>query len=380
MQCSKRKTVEPYGPDSSEPYYVGSERCGLSGCHNGHEAIYNEFIESGHAYMLKPASSNQGPSYPFDDQHPGGGISTIGPPGNTGWSNYLYVIGGYGWKANFVKTDGKIATEGTPQYIFANQSWTEYHENQDEPYDYNCFRCHTTGAENTGEWSTGIEGTFSLAGVQCEACHGKGSDHVANPSRYNITKNISSELCGQCHSRTSQNSIRVQDGFIQNYQQYNELSQSPHKNFSCNDCHNPHASTVFDENAEGSGVVECTTCHSVYFEAGQKWNSHIHGPTCIDCHMPYAVKSASYTNEYKADLHSHIFKINPDAVGKDSVLFTPEGNYVNLDESDEAAITLDFSCYGCHRDRYGVGGINSPKTISQLSDKAEEIHERDYDD
>jgi hypothetical protein len=374
MQCSKQKSVEPYGPDPSEATYVGSERCGISTCH---ESIYNTFIESGHAHILKPIKGDQGPAYPFDEH---GNIADAGAPGGNTWDDYLYVIGGYKWKANFIKPDGTIETSGTPQYVFAEQSWVAYYTDENKPYDYSCFRCHTTGAENSGEWRSGIQGTFVNNGVQCEACHGKGSIHASNPGRNNITVNRSSELCRQCHSRNPQSSIAAQDGFIQNYQQYNELFFSPHSDYSCNDCHDPHASTVFDNIASGTGVVECTTCHSTNFEAGNKWNSHIHGPTCVDCHMPYAVKSASQTNEYRADLHSHIFKINPDAVDKDSVFFNSGGNLVDTDESDELSITIDFACYGCHRDRNGVGGINSPKTLSQLSDKAEEIHEREYGD
>jgi hypothetical protein len=377
--CSKEKSAEPYGPDPAQPYYVGSERCGISSCH---PTFYNQFIETGHAHILKTVTNNHAPAYPFDNLNKGG-VAAAGAPEGNSWSDYLYVIGGFGWKALFIKENGIIETAGTAQYNLANQSWVAYQGNENQPYDYNCFQCHTSGADSAGEWRSGIQGTFSLAGVQCEACHGKGSQHASHPQQYTMSVNPSIDLCSRCHSRNPQNSIAVQNGFIKNYQQYNELLHSPHRSFRCIDCHNPHASAIFDDIATGNGVRECTSCHHASYQAGGANNRHLQTPsghpTCIDCHMPLATKSAVSINVYKGDIHTHIFKINTDAVSKDSVLWTSNGNFIILDEYDKAAITLDFACYKCHQDENDIGDRNSHKTLVQLAEKAEDIHEGNDD-
>jgi hypothetical protein len=373
--CSKQKTVEPYGPDTPEANYIGSETCGYSTCHL---STYEMFIETGHAHIVSPISGNQGPLYPFDSLRPDGGISQVGPPEGNNWNDYLYVIGGYGWKTLFVKTDGKIETAGAAQYNFEDQTWVVYQENQEQPYDYTCFKCHTTGPDSSGEWQPAVQGSFSLPGVQCEACHGKGSLHAKNPKNYLMHIDRTAELCSSCHMRDPQNSIAVRDEFIRNYQQYNELKHSPHNLISCSICHDPHASAHFDNIARGDGVRECTSCHNPSYESGQANNKHLQAPsgrpTCRDCHMPLAARSATNKNKYQADVHSHIFKINTEAADKDSLMWTPAGDYVSFDQSEEAALTLDFACYGCHKDMQWVGGFNSRKTLQELSDKAKNIH------
>jgi hypothetical protein len=47
---------------------------------------------------------------------------------------------------------------------------------------------------------------------------------------------------------------------------------------------------------------------------------------------------------------------------------------VALDGDGHGAITLDFACYGCHKDEDGVGGNGSMKTMQQLADKAATMH------
>jgi len=48
--------------------------------------------------------------------------------------------------------------------------------NKDYTHDPNCLKCHTTGYGKPGGFKS-IEETPKLAGVQCEACHGPGSEY-----------------------------------------------------------------------------------------------------------------------------------------------------------------------------------------------------------
>ena len=79
----------------------------------------------------------------------------------------------------------------------------------------NCAGCHSTGAQI--EYQDFVDGDVTFKSVvtafdyqdlnmTCEACHGPGSDHVANPDKTTIispqylTAKASNELCGQCHA------------------------------------------------------------------------------------------------------------------------------------------------------------------------------------
>jgi hypothetical protein len=339
------------------------------------------FIESGHPYKLTAVPGDQGPTYPWDDEHTSGAIvNRDGPPANTAWTDFAYVIGGYGWKARFVKPDGKIYTTGTPQLnLWANgPEWVEYHLDEDKPYDYSCFKCHTTGATEDGSWPAGTSGfgSFAFGGVQCEECHGQGSQHVSDPPKYDMMVDRTSNLCGRCHTRDPQNRVLVSGGYIRHHEQYDEMVHSPHAAVGCLGCHDPHASVVYDDVAMGNGVTTpCLTCHGAGATYDASFINHNGSPTCTDCHMPKAAKSARVTsNVYVADIASHTFKIDTMAVDK-SAMWTSDGKFLEQDEFGRGRVTLDFACYSCHADGAGGGGnLASPKTLRQLADRAQGIH------
>ena len=87
----------------------------------------------------------------------------------------------------------------------------------------------------------------------------------------------------------------------------------------------------------------------------------VNGVECVDCHMPFATKSAQALGPFQGDLKTHLFSINTDA---DASLFTEDGNFVLLDDEGKAGATLDFACKRCHRDR----------TLDWLSLKATNFH------
>ncbi|PIU48311.1 MAG: hypothetical protein COS94_02730 [Candidatus Hydrogenedentes bacterium CG07_land_8_20_14_0_80_42_17] len=66
-----------------------------------------------------------------------------------------------------------------------------------------CYACHTTGFGQPGGF-TSFEATPNLVGVQCEACHGAGSAHLAVPmsgkeaGRATIQRKVTS--CVNCHN------------------------------------------------------------------------------------------------------------------------------------------------------------------------------------
>jgi hypothetical protein len=378
-------------PDNAAPTqaYVGSATCGNAGCH---QDKYNTFIESGHPYKLTEVLGDQGPTYPFDNEHTSGGIVSRDGPApdpSTPWTDYAYVIGGYGWKARWVKPDGKIYTATAKAQLNlwgTGAEWVEYHLGEDRSYDYACFKCHTTGASEEGSWPAGTTGfgTFAFGGVQCEECHGQGAQHASDPKRFAMTVDRNATLCGRCHTRDPQNRVEVSvpsppdpaKKYIRHHEQYDEMVHSPHAAVGCNACHDPHASTVYDAVAAGTGVIaDCADCHQV--QAANRAHNSV--PECVDCHMPKAAKSARFDpdNPYVADVRSHTFMIDPTQIDK-SAMWTSDGEFMKQDEFGRGRITLDFACYSCHKDDptnpTNPGAPYTYKTPTQLINRATGMH------
>ncbi len=385
--------------------YVGSDNCKM--CHS---VKYNDWAASGHPYKFNVTAGDEGPVYPaeavnFQSQW----LENLGD-GTHDWGNVAGVIGGYGWKARFVGTDGHIiGTAGSAfstglghnQFNFRggeNHGWVDYHPEDQKIYNYSCFKCHTTGGDTTGTWLAGVDGlgTFTEGGIGCEACHGPGSDHIAGPSKDNIDKvyeqvhkdNASGGLtvdgvvqtpdpngddvnfmCGTCHNRDYKAQINVSGGFIKHHEQWDEMATTKHggENHSCSTCHDPHKRTIWD----GDGITK--TCNTAECHGGNNETTHLNhadGVTCIDCHMPFAAKSGTKRGDsgYKGDVRSHLLIINPSAES----MFTEDGKWVKDDEERTAALSPHFACLGCHNDSDTDTIPN--KTIKQVAAAAAGMH------
>jgi len=383
--CTKDKTTE-----TPVAAFVGSATCGTTNCH---ETIHDTWAESGHPYKLTKIDGVAPTAFPAHAQFP---QDPQGPPEGYTWEDVTYMIGGYGWKMRWVDDQGYVVTSGAAgnlvQYNFEDnpgEEWVTYTQDEPGTKPYNCGKCHTTGWIADEDWETdgtlddnqdglpGMHGTFEATGIHCEQCHGPGSLHADAPSSNEMELTLSSDLCGQCHMRNADHSIAASGGFIKHHEQYDEWLHSPHNPSrqagapGCNDCHDPHASTQFDDVAMGMGVkTDCQSCHGDITTT-----DHVGDATCVDCHMPQASKTAVKWHEYKGDIKTHIWAINTDPVGKTDGMFNAEGNLVLEDGSGKAAVTLDFACYGCHAEPgTGEGGDASEKTLQQLSDRAVGIH------
>ena len=67
--------------------------------------------------------------------------------------------------------------------------------------DYKCVGCHVTGYGEIGGSSLGF--TKKLENVQCETCHGPGSEHVAAKGLEEppaIQRHTPSPICTNCHN------------------------------------------------------------------------------------------------------------------------------------------------------------------------------------
>ncbi len=338
-------SIREYKRTSDE--YAGSDLCKL--CHS---SINDDYMKSGHPYKLTKIEGGP-PVFPS-----GTSPGVPNPPADKTWDDISYLIGGFGWKARFMDSEGYILTGSTNrQYNLPNSTlgtqagWVGYDADKSPRKPYTCGGCHTTGwvaTDSAGPHQDdlpGIYGTWAEAGVRCEACHGAAKDHAFSPFDVKPSK---VERCGSCHSRGDVNKIDASNGLIKHHEQYEGLLASPHTKFACSTCHEPHKSTKYDLGGFKGTDETCKECHSDV-EIGIPQMS---GFECYVCHMPYAAKSAvSITINYnggsvpKGDIRTHIFSISTDASWN---MFTDDGNYVRKDADGRAHISLDFVCLTCH--------------------------------
>lgn len=352
--------------------YVGSDAC--RACHPSISALQ---IVHGHAHKL---TRTQGEPPVFPEEGIRAGVPN--PPEGFEWADISWVIGGYIRKARFIDNDGFILTTGVDgvdtQWNLsfpANGTTTgfaPYHADQEapKPYDFSCFQCHTTGPmpqdEDFPEFQEnrpGFIGTWSEEGVQCEACHGPGSNHIPNPQARDIFVGVGANECGRCHTRGDDpNVIQASGGYVRHHEQWPELlSSGAHSSFNCTTCHKPHVSVNYER--ENGIRNECTSCHAEQNMAIHDGKALIRGDyveilSCESCHMPFATKSATAASVdtvgelgRMGDTRTHIFRI--DASPNDyTAMFTEDGGQVVKDASGRAAVTVDFTCLRCHN---GVG-------------------------
>ena len=197
---------------------------------------------------------------------------------------------------------------------------------QPQNWNSSCADCHTTGFEKGYDRELKrFDSTYAEMAVGCEACHGPGSTHAANPSvalpAALTLKNpkLLPDVCAPCHARRQQIAegytagsplldhyvpqllnapLYHADGQI-NDEVYVHGSFVSSKMFqrgvSCNDCHSPHSGEL---KVAGDGV--CMQCHSpsgnprfptLATRTYATPDHHQHpqqslGARCVSCHMP----------------------------------------------------------------------------------------------
>lgn len=310
------------------PQYVGAERCALC-----HRAIFDAWAATGHAHKVRTAAEARAAGVP--------------KPTYVEWDDIFLVIGGFKWKARYIGQDGYFITQspdgsirGKNQFNTETEQFVDWSAGARVGYGPGCADCHTTGFKPEGQQfpgKPGITGTWAFNGVQCEQCHGPGSEHVARPTKTNIQVDRSAAACGQCHRRgTDMTVVPAARGFIEHREQYQEMLKSKHAVLNCVNCHDPHKRARQDMKAT------CETCHP---EAAAEFAGSRHqkaGVRCEQCHMPNAVRTAVQRGPFEADLPSHLFKINTDVTAP---MFTEDGRFAR------GYLTWQFSCLPCHAGR-----------------------------
>lgn len=144
-----------------------------------------------------------------------------------------------------------------------------------------CIGCHTVGFGDTGGFVDRAT-TNSLAGVQCESCHGPGGEHAANVNDESLRPklDISSSVCGKCHTGD-------------HHPNFEDWQTSKHASVN---------TELIPRFAAGTSLISCGKCHSgdYYYRAIIKGQtvadnalaglsgSQMAGITCVICHNPHA--------------------------------------------------------------------------------------------
>ncbi len=323
---------------ATDAAYIGTDAC--QACHAD---IHASFVKSGHPFKLNDASDAFTPGYyPFTT------LPTTGP--ELDLSQAFMVIGGFRWKARFIDSLGYIMTGEVGgagvQYNFETDAWVGYHAGEEKAYG-NCGPCHMTAYNENGGFQDdlpGLPGTWEANGIQCEECHGPGELHAGDPFDIGMKIDRSNEACGKCHIRGTVEKIPASGGFVKHHEQWNEMFQSKHASIQCVDCHNVHESLhPLNPNKDNAIKVNCENCHgkeaASFASSGINHAGSSFGPSCVDCHMPRAAKSAVAVGTYEGDVRSHMFGINTAA---DAEMFTEDGAFANGD------LTLEYMCLQCH--------------------------------
>ena len=254
---------------------------------------------------------------------------------------YLVPFPGGRWQALAVAWDSRPARAGGQRWFHLHAGehigagdplhWTGASAN----WNFMCADCHSTNVRKAYDPARGSYATrYEEVSVSCEACHGPGSRHAADPTRplpqpLDERRGVAwtrdpltheprrsrpratvreIELCARCHARRAilhedfahgqrlDDDYRVAlldddlywpDGQVKaEVYEYGSFVQSRMfaEGVTCSDCHEPHRPEL-----RASGDNLCLSCHAeaTYFTP----RHHFHragspGARCVACHMP----------------------------------------------------------------------------------------------
>jgi hypothetical protein len=182
-----------------------------------------------------------------------------------------------------------------------------------------CIFCHTTKAKIVGQDIVDV-----VPGVNCEKCHGAGSEHVRqaradpNPPPYSVghadwDSESEFQLCGDCHRLPifiSRSELIEYPDLLARFQPVGLLRSrcylESEGRLRCTTCHSPHATLKQTTMAEH--VQTCIECHK------EESEDHVACPVspkqgCIECHMPPLL------HEEGLKFHDHWIRVRADESG-----------------------------------------------------------------
>jgi hypothetical protein len=177
-----------------------------------------------------------------------------------------------------------------------------------------CIECHTTSGKVMDHKLVDL-----VPNVDCEKCHGPGSEHVRlarltdSPPAFSVGRadwDLESELqlCGSCHrlpQHISPKELRNYSSELLRLQPIGLLRSECYlksdRSMMCSTCHNPHQDARLKSRADYD--QDCLSCHQPHIV------EHVICPVsteggCVECHMP------AVTVEQGMVFHDHWIRIH----------------------------------------------------------------------
>ena len=222
-------------------------------------------------------------------------------------------------------------------------------------YSTSCIKCHTVGYDTNalavnggfddvavalgwhfptvltnGKWAsmeTNYPALANVANIQCENCHGPGSQHMDTFGKTNfVAISYGSGVCAQCHDspfnepnvaqwENSLHAVTTTDpagnascvgchtsmGFIGRMQGWT-TTNTAYMAINCQTCHDPHGETLPTTNAPNPNLVRAMT--SVTLMDGTVVTNGGEGLLCMQCHHARQ-KAATYAISYHSNFGPH---------------------------------------------------------------------------
>lgn len=310
----------------AQPQYVGRQVCGE--CHrenydshlaHGHASTFFTVAESGVARLFdgKTVSGGEGfGDYAYQQDENGNLTVSLADAGTPNPHPLQFVLGS-GHNAQTIlslKLDADGQTEGIEHriscYAGGRLDVTVGHEDEtpaagDEQFGKpvqgevldRCVYCHTTTSTIANAQIANL-----VPHVNCEKCHGPGSEHVRlarenqTPPPYSVgletwDRESELQLCGDCHRLPRSISLRELREYPDTLVRFQPVGMLRSKCYleseqklQCTTCHNPHQS-IHGSGQKANQIKNCINCHD------QTDASHVVCPVsatdnCIECHMP----------------------------------------------------------------------------------------------
>src|SRR5262249_28361047 len=201
-------------------------------------------------------------------------------------------------------------------------------------YSQSCLQCHTVGyntntnsvnggfddvaaqvgwtfppVQTNGIWEsmqTNFPTLVNVANIQCENCHGPGSEHAYSLGNTNfISRTVASGDCNQCHDAPTHH-IKGTEWYVSGHASTTRIPSGPSR-INCVGCH---TSEAFIGRINGDtttntvyGAIGCQTCHEPHGDTTPTNNVHLlrvlgsvkmpdgtvvtnagNGALCLQCH------------------------------------------------------------------------------------------------
>lgn len=143
-----------------------------------------------------------------------------------------------------------------------------------------CIGCHTVGFGEEGGFVDRAT-TNSLAGVQCENCHGAAGDHVASGGGEPFpTVTVSAQVCGACHTEPHHPTFD-EWSLSKHSMALATLQENAHANDDCLQCHSQDYRYALELQADGDEDVVVPVLDAAAENAAQ------FSLECVTCHNPH---------------------------------------------------------------------------------------------